>query len=65
MPKKISPLALRISDDLKDALVRAAAADQRSVASFVQVILRKHLEDASFLQPLTEPPPARKRGSRS
>lgn len=44
---KTAPLGLRISPDLKADLERLAEQDQRSVASYVEVVLRAHVADVS------------------
>jgi hypothetical protein len=44
-----TPLGVRISLETKDALARAASADMRSVASFVEKVLVDHLRATGFL----------------
>jgi hypothetical protein len=45
-----NPLGFRISADVKAALIRAAADDQRSVSALTQVILRQWLTDKGYLE---------------
>lgn len=46
---KQSSLSFRIPDDMKQALDRAAAADDRSVSSLVTIILRDWLKERGHL----------------
>jgi hypothetical protein len=46
---KTNPLGFRIERDLKDALVRAARDDRRSVSSMVQIILERWLIEKGYL----------------
>ena len=48
MPKTAN-LGLRLEQEVKDALIRAAAEDHRSVASYIEVILIRHLRGAGYL----------------
>jgi hypothetical protein len=47
---KSVPLGLRITPTLKAALDKAAAADDRSVASYVERALADHLRKKGFLK---------------
>jgi hypothetical protein len=46
---KTAALGFRIPEDMKDALERAAAADDRSVSSLVTIILRDWLKERGHL----------------
>lgn len=46
---KTNPLGFRIERDLKDALVRAAKDDRRSVSSMVQIILERWLIEKGYM----------------
>ena len=46
---KTNPLGFRIERDLKDALVKAAKDDRRSVSSMVQIILERWLTEKGYL----------------
>ena len=48
MPKDAA-LAFRISAEMKEALSRAAAGDDRSVSSMVEKILKQYLRDNGYL----------------
>ena len=49
MPKtKISTLNLRIEPGVKNAVRVAAAREHRSVANMVEVLIRRHCEDAGI-----------------
>jgi len=41
MPTKLKAVATRVTDEEKAAITRAAAEDQRSVASWVRKVLRR------------------------
>lgn len=47
---KTAALGFRIPEDMKQALERAAAADDRSVSSLVTIILRDWLKERGHLQ---------------
>lgn len=47
MAKK-SAISVRVSDELKKAVMRAADDDDRSVAGYVERVLAKHLADAGY-----------------
>ncbi len=46
---KTNPLGFRIEADLKDALVRAARDDRRSVSSMVEIIIEEWLVEKGYL----------------
>jgi hypothetical protein len=49
MPRtRISTLNLRIHPGLKDALREAAAREHRSVANMVEVLIRRHCDQAGI-----------------
>jgi predicted transcriptional regulator len=50
MHMKTEIISVRVSDDLKKAVEKAAAADDRTTASLVQKILRDTLKKAGFLK---------------
>ena len=41
--KKSAPLSIRITPDLKATLEKLAAADKRSLASYVEIILQAYV----------------------
>lgn len=45
---KISTLNLRISPTIKDAVREAAAREHRSVANMVEVLIRRHCDQAGI-----------------
>lgn len=47
---KQAALSLRIPDEMKEALDRAAAADDRSMSSLVTIILRDWLQHKGYLE---------------
>jgi hypothetical protein len=47
---KTSAISVRVSDEVKVAAEKAAAADSRSVASFVEKLLTDHLRKQGFLK---------------
>ena len=50
MPKT-SAISVRVSDELKKAVEKAAAEDDRSVASYVERLLSRHLTETGHLKP--------------
>jgi hypothetical protein len=44
------PLGFRVESEMKDALERAAADDERSLSSLVQKILRDWLKERQYLR---------------
>lgn len=46
---KTNPLGFRIEPALKDALVRAARDDRRSVSSMVEIIIEQWLTDKGYI----------------
>ena len=46
---KTNPLGFRIEADLKDALVRAARDDRRTVSSMVEIIIEEWLVAKGYL----------------
>jgi hypothetical protein len=63
-PSRTTPLGVRVTPELRDALARAAADDDRSIASFVEHALRQALVERGYL-PATGPKPLRKKGKAS
>jgi predicted HicB family RNase H-like nuclease len=49
MPKT-SAISVRVPDEVKAAAEKAAAADGRSVASYVEKLLTEHLRKSGFLK---------------
>lgn len=47
---KTHPLGFRIERHLKEALVRAAKDDHRSVSSLVEILIEKWLADKGYLE---------------
>ena len=47
---KTHPLGFRIERDLKEALVKAAKDDHRSVSSLVELVLAKWLRERGYLE---------------
>ena len=47
-PKKTATLNLRIDPILKEAAREAALRDQRSVANMIEVLIRRHCEQAGI-----------------
>ena len=47
-PKKTATLNLRIDPILKEAARIAAMRDQRSVANMIEVLIRRHCEEAGI-----------------
>jgi uncharacterized protein (DUF1778 family) len=50
MIEKTETLSFRVTPQLKQALDKAAASDDRSVSSYVQRLLIKHLTSEGFLK---------------
>lgn len=46
---KTHPLGFRIERDLKEALIKAAKEDHRSVSSMVELIIARWLRDRGYL----------------
>ncbi|MBZ9808097.1 hypothetical protein LB542_27190 [Mesorhizobium sp. BR1-1-9] len=46
---RTAPLGLRIEPEVKEALERAAKADKRTVASYVEILIVADLEAKGFL----------------
>lgn len=44
---KTAALSLRIEPELKDALVKLAAKERRSLAQYVEIVLEQHVEAAT------------------
>ncbi len=60
MPRtKVSTLNLRIDPDVKGAVRKAAAREHRSVANMVEVLIRRHCDQAgiSISESETDPLP--------
>ena len=49
---KISTLNLRIEPGIKEAVREAAAREHRSVANMVEVLIRRHCDEAGIQVPL-------------
>lgn len=47
---KTHPLGFRIERNLKEALVRAAKDDHRSVSSLVEILIEKWLTEKGYLE---------------
>ena len=47
---KTHPLGFRIERELKEALVRAAKEDHRSVSSLVELVIERWLRDRGYLE---------------
>ena len=47
---KTNPLGFRIEPELKDALVRAAKDDRRSVSSMVEIIIEQWLTEKGYIE---------------
>jgi hypothetical protein len=47
---KTSAISVRVPDEVKAAAEKAAAADSRSVASYVEKLLVEHLRKQGFLK---------------
>lgn len=47
---KTEALSLRVSEDLKKALQKAASDDDRTIAQYVERVLSRHLREAGYLQ---------------
>lgn len=46
---KSAALSIRIPEELKKALEKAAEKDRRSIASYVQGVLEDHLKEKGYL----------------
>jgi hypothetical protein len=55
---KVSTLNLRVSPAIKEAVRAAAAQEHRSIANMVEVLIRRHCDDAG----IPVPEAARRRG---
>jgi hypothetical protein len=49
--RKVATLNLRIDPAVKEALRLAAARDRRSIANFIEVLVRQHCEQAGIRIP--------------
>lgn len=47
---KTHPLGFRVERHLKEALIRAAKEDRRSVSSLVEIVLEKWLDEHGYLK---------------
>jgi len=54
-PKKTATLNLRIDPILKDAARIAAQREQRSIANFIEVLIRQHCESVGISIPEQQP----------
>ena len=50
-PKKTTTLNLRIDPALKEAIREAANRDHRSIANMIEVLIRKHCNEAGICIP--------------
>lgn len=46
---KTSALSVRVSDDIKEAVEKAAKEDDRSAASYVERVITQHLKEKGYL----------------
>lgn len=46
---KTSAISVRVTDETKQAVEKAAAEDGRSIASYVERLLTAHLKESGFL----------------
>lgn len=51
---KTHPLGFRIERDIKEALIRAAKDDHRSVSSLVELVLARWLRERGYLSDVTD-----------
>jgi hypothetical protein len=51
---KTHPLGFRIERDIKEALVKAAKEDHRSVSSLVELVLARWLRERGYLHDITD-----------
>jgi hypothetical protein len=56
---KTAQLGLYISEELKEAALRAAAADQRTLTSLIEMLLTRHCQQHGFL-PAEKKPKAKR-----
>jgi hypothetical protein len=54
-PSKAKPTSLRFDEDIQELLLAEAEREQRSVASTVNMVLRRHYESTGELEPLFKP----------
>jgi hypothetical protein len=47
--KKTNAIGIRMDPDVKDAIEKLAAKDSRSMAQYIGIVLRKHVEQAGAL----------------
>ena len=50
-PKKTTTLNLRVDPAIKEAIREAANRDHRSIANMVEILIRKHCDDAGISIP--------------
>jgi hypothetical protein len=62
---KGAPLGFRVADDVKAGLQRAAAADDRSVSSLVERVLRAWLTEHGHMQAPAAPKTAARKNARA
>lgn len=48
MERKTETLNLRVSPELKDLVRRAAARDHRTIANFIEVLVREHCKTSGI-----------------
>lgn len=51
---KTHPLGFRIERDIKEALIKAAKEDHRSVSSLVELVLARWLRERGYLHDITD-----------
>lgn len=54
-PSKAKPTSLRFDEDILALLLEEAAREQRSIASTVNMVLRRHYEATGELEPRFKP----------
>jgi len=54
-PKKTATLNLRIDPIIKEAAKMAAQREQRSIANFIEVLIRQHCESVGISIPEQQP----------
>lgn len=50
-PKKTTTMNLRVDPAIKEAIREAALRDHRSIASMIEVLIRRHCEDVGITIP--------------
>lgn len=52
---KTGQIGIYIDDELKDAAMKAAAADQRTLTSLIEMLLTRYCQQHGFLQAESKP----------